>query len=228
MPLWVLAVVVAGILAGVGAIVLPDMLRGSGPSSAASTAPSAMLQSGPASSSGAGASGAAPTAASAAPASAAPSAPAAKPLHLTAATGSSVLGGNTGKYGAGNAIDGNAKTSWAEGSTTEKGQWIEVGFAPSTVIAVSVRNGFDASTALYKGNLRLKDVQISVDGGTPATIRLKDTPNAQRVDLPPTPSATRLRITIVSTYPSVKTSASGTPTDNAAVSEIVVLGVGGG
>ena len=163
----------------------------------------------------------------AASAGASPSSPAlvGKPLKLTGAAASSIAAGDTTRYGPQNAIDGNLKTSWQEGSPNEKGEWIEVSFDPSTVTGVVIRNGFQASTALYKGNLRLKDVQISVDGGAPLAVRLKDTTSAQKIALTPAAGATHLRITIVSTYPSVKTSVGGTPFDDAAVSEIGVLGV---
>ena len=40
--------------------------------------------------------------------------------------------------------------------------------------------------------------------------------------------ATKVRITIVSTYPGEATSVEGTPFDDAAVSELTVLGVPGG
>jgi uncharacterized OB-fold protein len=227
LPLWIVAVVILGVLAGVGAVVLPALLKGSGPTTAASDAPSAagsggaaVAASGPSSAPGASDSGTS--------ASATPTLPASAALHLISASASTTLGNNTANYGPGNVIDGSVKTSWQEGSPTEKGQWIEVGFDPATVTAVVIRNGYDKSTALFKGNLRLKDVKISIDGGKAISVRLKDTQSAQQIDLPATPGATRLRITIVSTYASVKTSVSGTPFDDAAVSEISVLGVAGG
>ena len=73
-----------------------------------------------------------------------------------------------------------------------------------------VNNGYGASTALYKGNLRPKEVQISIDGGKATVVTLKDTAKAQR-STSAAPGATPLRITIVSTYGSVKTSVAGDP-----------------
>jgi hypothetical protein len=213
---------VLGVLAGVVAVVGSNMLKGSGPASAVSAAPllggsgvpaSAAVSSVGPSSSGASSAAGSPT----------PAPLAGKPLKLTGASASSIANGNTAKYGPQLAIDGSLKTSWQEGSPTENGQWIEVSFGPSTVTAVVVRNGFQASTPLYKGNLRLKDVLISVDGGAPLPVQLKDTTNAQKFDLTPVPGATHVRITIVSTYPSVKTAVSGTPFHDAAVSEISVF-----
>ena len=91
-----------------------------------------------------------------------------------------------------------------------------------------IRNGFVASTALFRGNLRLRDVLISVGSGAPLAVRLKDTPSAQRIALGGVSGATTVRITIVSTYASVKTAVKGSPFDDAAVSEIQVIGVNGG
>lgn len=223
-PGWFLVVIVLGVLAGVGAVVGSNMLQGSGPASAVTAAPSLPTT---AASAATASSSAAPSASAKASQPASPSAAplVGKPLKLTGVSASSILLADTARYGPQLAIDGSLKTAWQEGSAKEQGQWIEVSFDPATVTAVVIRNGFQASTALYKGNLRLKDVQISVDGGPPIAARLKDSTSAQKIDLTPVPGATRLRITIVSTYPSVKTSVGGTPFHDAAVSEIGVQGV---
>jgi hypothetical protein len=149
------------------------------------------------------------------------------PLKITGATASSVVG-NLPKFQPGMAVDGDLKTCWQEGATNEKGEWIEVSFDPARVDAIVLNNGYGASAALYKGNLRLKKIQISINGGTPRVVTLKDTGKDQLIALGENPGATRLRITIVSTYGSVKTSVAGTPFDDAALSEIRVLGVTGG
>ena len=229
LPGWVIAVIVLGVVVGVAAVVGSQLLKGAGPASNASEAPT---PSGPvaAASASPGGSSAAPASASASgkPAGPTPTPIAAKPLKVTGASASSIVGGDTAKYGPQLTIDGNLKTSWQEGSATEKGEWIELSFDPSTVTAVVIRNGFQASTALYKGNLRLKDVLISVNGGAPKAVRLADSVNAQKISLGPVTAATNLRITIVTTYPSVKTAVRGTPFRDAALSEISVLGVKGG
>ena len=81
------------------------------------------------------------------------------------------------------------------------------------------------SRQLYRGNHRLKDIQISIDGGDAITARLKDVGTPQRIQVPPVDGATKVRITIVSVYPAVKTKEPGTPFDDAALAEIVVMGV---
>jgi len=227
---WVIGMAVVGIVVGVGIVAASVLLKGPGPASDASAAPSGLASAGPGSS--AAAVSTAPDA-SGVPATAGPATPAPTqkiagvPLKLTGAAASSVVG-NLAKFQPGMAIDGNVKTSWQEGATSEKGQWIEVSFDPARVDAVVINNGYGASTALYKGNLRPKAVQISVDGGKPTEVTLKDTPNAQTFKLAEHPGATRLRITIVSTYGSVKTSVAGTPFDDAALSEVSVIGLAGG
>jgi hypothetical protein len=227
---WIAIMAVLGILVGVGFVAASQLFKGKGPSSDATTAPSTAASGAHAS---AGASGAAPS--GAAPSGAAPSgeptappsgAPKPAALALTGAGASSVVG-NLPKFGANQAIDGNPATCWQEGSKIEKGEWIEVTFAPAKVTSLVLTNGYNASQALYRGNLRLKDITISVDGGAPVKARLADTGDPQKVNIKDVAGATRVRITIVTTYDSVKTKVSGTPFDDAALGEIVVMGVPG-
>ena len=90
-----------------------------------------------------------------------------------------------------------------------------------------IRNGAQASAAQYKGNRRPKDIIVKA-GGKSIPFRLKDTMKAQQIDLGGVTGATSVRMTIVSTYAGEATTAPNTPSDNAAVSEISVLGVPGG
>ena len=215
---WLVVVGALGLVAGVAVVVGSSMLKGTA-SSDASTNPSlAVFPSGSASAPGSGAPGA-----SGSPGSSATPA-VSVPLTLTGATASSVVG-DLSKFQPTMAIDGDPATCWQEGNTREKGEWIEVTFAPARVSAVLLTNGYNASRALYKGNLRLKDIELSVNGGDAIPFRLKDVGTPQRIPVPPVDAATTVRITIVSTYPSSKTSVSGTPFDDAALGEIVVMGV---
>ncbi len=218
-PMWILAVGLIGILVGVGIVVVGPMLAGKGPASGATSGPSGAGSLAPS----AGASGVAGGGTTSAPTQA----PKAVKLTLTGAMASSVVG-DRAKFQPEKAIDGDLKTSWQEGSAKEQGQWIEVTFEPARADTLVIRNGYQASTPLYQGNLRLKDIQVSVDGGEAIAFHLKDTTRAQRIDLGGRSGATSVRITIVTTYPSVKTSIAGTPFDDAAVSEISVLGIPGG
>jgi hypothetical protein len=227
---WLVVMAVLGVLVGVGVVVGGNLLKGGEPASQASTAP---IASGEAAASpgspgtGAGSGTGTDTTGSPNP-SGEPSAETVEPeaLSLTGAEASSVVG-SLAKFAPQKAIDGDPKTSWQEGAAAEKGQWIEVTFAPSTVARVVLRNGYGASTALYKGNRRMKDVLISVDGGKPVKARLKDTGKPQEVDVTGPSGSTTVRITIVSTYPAVKTAVQGTPFDDCALSEVTVLGTPG-
>ena len=221
LPGWVLALVAAGVVVGVIVVGASQLLKGEKPSTGASAAPSLGLASG---SPGTGES--ASPGDSAAPGQTAAPAKAAA-LDLTGAAASSVVG-NRAKFQPEKAIDGDLATAWQEGNATEKGQWIEVTFGPSRVDSVVIRNGYQASNALFAGNRRLKDVLISVNGGEPVKVRLKDSTKAQTIDLGGVADATSVRITIVNTYAAKKTSVSGTPFDDAALSEIRVIGVAGG
>ncbi len=58
-------------------------------------------------------------------------------------------------------------------------------------------------------------------------VRLDDTGSPQNISLDPVKGATRLRITIQTTYNPVKTSVAGTPFDDAALGEITILGIPG-
>lgn len=221
---WLIVMALLGIVAGVLVVAASVVLKSPGPATGASEAPSSAASAG-------APTGPMPTDApvtSEAPAAVSPTAKVdGVVLELTGAAASSVVG-NLAKFQPGRAIDGDVKTCWQEGAKVEKGQWIEVSFAASRVDAVVVNNGYGASTAVYKGNLRPKKVQISIDGGKATVVTLKDTAKAQRISLGEHPGATRLRITIVSVYGSVKTSVAGTPFDDAAISEIGVVGLVGG
>lgn len=220
---WLVVMAVLGIVVGVGFVAASVLLKGQGPATGATAAPSVMASDGPGVSPGESAGPVATDAPTLAPTARVEDAK----LELTGAAASSVVGG-LAKFAADRAIDGDSKTCWQEGAKTEKGQWIEVAFASSRVVAVDIVNGYGASTALYKGNHRPKVVRISVDGGEPVEVKLKDTAKVQRIKLGEIAGATKLRITIVSVYPAVKTAVSGTPFDDAAISEISVIGAAGG
>jgi hypothetical protein len=228
---WIVLMVVVGVLVGGGAVLASQLLKGPGPASVASSGPSVAPSPGAATGapSAEAPSGGAPSAETpSGDPTAAPSPVAPKPvaLVLTGAVASSVVG-DLAKFQPGKAIDGDPRTCWQEGSKAEKGEWIEVTFAPSKAASLVITNGYNASKALFRGNLRLKDIAISVNGGAATKVRLRDTGSPQSVNIKDVSGATTLRITILSTYRSVKTSVAGTPFDDAALGEIVVYGVPG-
>jgi hypothetical protein len=216
---WIAIMAILGVIVGVAVVLGGNLLRGEGPQSGAS--PGASL--GVVSPSPDGSGG---DLESEAPSGEPTEAPQNEPLALTGATASSVVG-NREKFQPTRAIDGDPETAWQEGAEDEAGQWIEVSFAPSTVGAVRLTNGYNASKALYRGNQRLREIEITVDDGVPFKAELEDTGDPQTVNIPNVEGATRVRITILSTYPAKKTAVQGTPFDDAALGEIVVLGVPG-
>jgi hypothetical protein len=216
-PSWVVGVGVVGLLVGVAIVLAGVALRGQGPDTGA-TGSGAV----PSSSAVAGVS---PGASAPAGSSSAPGTPVT--LALRGAKASSVVG-DRAKFQPEMAIDGDLETAWQEGEAQEKDQWLEVRFDPSRADTLIIRNGYQASQALFRSNRRLKDVLVTVGDGKPIAVRLKDTTKAQEVDLAGVSGATRVRITIVSTYPSEQTSVEGSPFDDAALSEVSVLGVPGG
>jgi hypothetical protein len=177
---------------------------------------------------------------SAEPATAAPSgAPSAQPtgapatippgpavgVKVTSAKASSQL---SAKRGAANLNDGSPASAWKSKTGAIERSWVEVTFAPAAVTRIQVWAGWQVDQPTYYGNHRPRNVTISFDGGDPVPLELKDALGAQRIDIPPElgiARATTVRITILDTYPSRKTSAGGSPTKEVAISEIRIFGI---
>ena len=199
---------VAGIL-GFGATFA---LRGGIGGPTATTAPTAAPS---------GAARASGPAASASPGGAS-SAPTVK-IPITDAKASSTLG-DLPKYAATQAIDGSLSTSWQEGKATEKGQYIElfVG-APAEIQSITIWAGSQAASANYFGNLRPRHILVRFDSGSDRPFELKDVFKSQKIAVSGHVDSV-IRITIVDTYPSKKTTLSGSPFDDCAISEIQLNG----
>ena len=226
-PGWLFAMVGLGLVVGVVAVVLALTL-GKPPEvpSGATTGPGASIRISPAAGTP-DASGPAGSGAVASPGVTA--APVATPvpgaaLPLTGATASSVVGGRA-KFGAAMAIDGNPKTAWQEGAAEEAGQWLEVTFGTARVDSLVIRNGYQESEAAYFANRRLRDVRLTFDTGQSFEARLEDTMEPITVEVAGVTGATRVRIEIVSTWDPRKTAYAGSPFDDCALSEVMVIGV---
>ena len=126
------------------------------------------------------------------------------------------------------AIDGDLETCWQEGAADEKGQWIEISFAPSRLDYVVIYSGYQLNHDAFRGNLRPENVLVSVNGGSPVAFILADSEQPQRLDLDDTPGATTVRIEIVSSFDSVATAYPGSPFDDLAITEIRAFGGAGG
>ena len=210
------------LLAGGGAAVLLGGMgspSSSTPASDASAAASAAL---PGASTAVASLGAALIAPSAAPATLPPGPSIG--LTLTGATASSSLASHPATA----AIDGDFTTAWKTGTPDPSDQWIEVTFAPAAVTRIQIWNGWQRTQDFYGGNDRPRNVTVRFDNGTPIPLKLVDVYGSQRVDIPPglgIVGVTRLRITILDWYPAKKTAAAGSPTTQAAISEIRLYGI---
>ena len=146
-------------------------------------------------------------------------------IVITAATASSQQAANRApKY----LYDGSPLTAWKSATGKLDGSWVEVSFAATAVTKIQIWAGWQRGDAAFYGNHRPRNVTVAFDGGVPQPLELKDAFGAQGVPIPPAlgiVGATRLRITIIDTYPSRKTSAAGSPSKEVAISEIRVFGV---
>jgi hypothetical protein len=159
----------------------------------------------------------------AAPASIPPGSSVGLPVATSAA--SSRLAGNRA---AKNLHDGSPASAWIGKARDREGAWIEVTFAPAAVTRIQIWGGWQRDEPRFYGNHRPHNVTVSFDGGAPIPLALQDALGAQRVDIPPElgiVAATRVRITIVDTYPSRRTAAAGSPSKSVAISEIRLFGV---
>jgi hypothetical protein len=145
-------------------------------------------------------------------------------LTLTGATASSSLA----SHPAAAAIDGDFTTAWKTGTPDPSDQWIEVTFASAAVTRIQIWNGWQRTQDFYGGNDRPRNVTVRFDNETPIALKLVDVYGSQRVDIPPglgIVGVTRLRITVLDWYPAKKTPAAGSPTTQAAISEIRLFGI---
>jgi hypothetical protein len=124
--------------------------------------------------------------------------------------------------------DGSPVTAWKSKTGKLDGSWVEVAFPATAVTKIQLWPGWQRDEPLFYGNHRPHNVTVAFDGGVPVPLELEDALGAQGVAIPPElgiVGATRLRITIIDTYPSRKTSAGGSPSKEVAVSEIRVFGI---
>jgi len=146
-------------------------------------------------------------------------------IAITAAKASSQLAANRApKY----LYDGSPVTAWKSRTGKLDGSWVEVTFGAAAVTKIQVWAGWQRNEPLFYGNHRPRNATVAFDGGVPVPLELKDALGAQGVAIPPElgiVGATRLRITIIDTYPSRKTSAGGSPSKEVAISEIRIFGV---
>ncbi|MFD5864757.1 hypothetical protein ACFWGP_07395 [Agromyces sp. NPDC127015] len=73
---------------------------------------------------------------------------------------------------AGDAIDGDAGTAWAEGADgTGRGEWIEVALEPGTDLRmICIVNGYAKTYALYRENSRARQLEVATAQGTRVSV----------------------------------------------------------
>jgi hypothetical protein len=146
-------------------------------------------------------------------------------IAIAAAEASSQLAPNRGPT---SLYDGSPVTAWKSKTGKLDGSWVEVAFPATAVTKIQLWPGWQRDEPLFYGNHRPHNVTVAFDGGMPVPLELEDALGAQGVEIPPElgiVGATRLRITIIDTYPSRKTSAGGSPSKEVAISEIRVFGI---
>jgi hypothetical protein len=104
------------------------------------------------------------------------------------------------------AFDNRLDYSWCEGTKSNgENEWIEIEFARKiTLDTLYLANGYQAAAVHFKANTRVKEFQITADGGKPSVYTLKDQMGFQSVTLSQPVSAKKLRLTVISVYPGTK------------------------
>lgn len=138
-----------------------------------------------------------------------------------------------GNYSPSNMLDGNTATVWAEGvEGNGEGQWIELTLNGTQIGYLGILNGVILSEELYKGNARIASLKVDCytlnDGvernmyGDNYIINLKDCSfkeaqnPVQILDVGMFAPISRIRLTIISTYP-------GTKYEDCCITDLIIL-----
>lgn len=71
-----------------------------------------------------------------------------------------------GKYGVHNLFDGDSATAWVEGTEGPgRGEWLMFSAGQELPAAIMIRNGYQKSASLFKGNARIKSAALSLYAG---------------------------------------------------------------
>lgn len=152
-------------------------------------------------------------------------------VKITGAKASSQLAASAApKY----LFDGSPVTAWRSAAAKFEGSWVEVTFAPAAITEIWIQSGWQKDDPNLLGNHRPHDVTVSFDGAIPVPVELQDVQTIKpartwlKVPIPAElgiARATKIRITVIDVYKAQKTSAKGTPTKSAAISEIRLFGI---
>jgi hypothetical protein len=194
LPVWLLVV---GLLALVGVIVLSLSLAGLGPLAVGTSLPEAEFD-----------------------AQAYRGQPA--PLPLAEIATSTTLDAGNGDYDASQMADDDPETAWrSDGERFEDGvgETIDLHLAePVWVERISVNNGFQRDADSYAEHARIRRAELVFDGGERISIRLEDLGlQRQAIELPEPRLTTTLRLEVTESFP-------GDTTPHLAVSDVVAEG----
>ena len=111
--------------------------------------------------------------------------------------------GKTATYDPENAIDGDYRTAWVEGTDGAGiGSWIELDFdGVHKINGIEISNGYKKEEGLYHRNLRIKKVRIYDSDGNSKVYTLHDQfVGTDRIDFDEPLETSSLRLEIVSVY----------------------------
>lgn len=111
--------------------------------------------------------------------------------------------GKTATYDPENAIDGDYRTAWVEGTDGAGiGSWIELDFdGVHKINGIEISNGYKKEEGLYHRNLRIKKVRIYDSDGNSKVYMLHDQfVGTDRIDFDEPLETSSLRLEIVSVY----------------------------
>ena len=111
--------------------------------------------------------------------------------------------GKTATYDPENAIDGDYRTAWVEGTDGAGiGSWIELDFdGVHKINGIEISNGYKKEEGLYHRNLRIKKVRIYDSDGNSKVYTLQDQfVGTDRIDFDEPLETSSLRLEIVSVY----------------------------
>ena len=120
--------------------------------------------------------------------------------RLPSATASSHLTLAPYSYPAGNLVDGDPSSAWAEGAPgTGIGQWLDVTFPRTRQLReLRIVSGYAKRPEIFARYNRPKRLRFDFSDGTSRTITLADSPSLQR--FPVSASAKKVRVTVLAVY----------------------------
>lgn len=124
-------------------------------------------------------------------------------VRPTAATSSSALKATTtNNFRAPNLVDGDLTTAWNEGAKgVGLGEWVKFEFSdPVTLARVDIANGNQKDEERFKGDIRIKTMQLEYSNGATQLVDLLDTEEIQSINTL-REQTDWLKLTIVSVYP---------------------------